>query len=400
MLSNKKIILGITGGIAAYKALDLASSLKKLNADIYPVMTKNAKQFINPNSFSYMCGHKCLCDCFDESDEFNIPHIDMAKISDLLLVAPASADFISKVSSGIADDMITTLCLSFDKNKLIAPAMNTKMYENSIIQENISRLSQHGYKFINPDTGRLACGDIGAGKLADLSIISEAVLYELEEDKILKGKTVTITAGATTEKIDPVRYITNHSSGKMGFALAKSALRKGAYVNLISKDFDKDLSYYLNNKNLNYIKTDSALSMFNAVKTVFDKSDYIIKAAAVADFTPDKYFDQKIKKNNDFSQINLKYTDDILKYLGEHKSKNQKIIGFSMETENLIENSKKKLINKKIDMVCANNIFDKGAGFGVDTNLVTLITDKEIIELPLLSKYEVANEIINKIYLL
>lgn len=400
MLSNKKIILGITGGIAAYKALDLVSALKKLNVDIYPVMTKNAKQFINPNSFSYMCGHKCLCDCFDESDEFNIPHIDMAKISDLLLVAPASADFISKASAGIADDMLTTLCLSFDKNKLIAPAMNTKMYENSIIQENISRLSQHGYKFINPDTGRLACGDIGAGKLADLSIISEAVLYELEEDKILKGKTVTITAGATTEKIDPVRYITNHSSGKMGFALAKSALRKGAHVNLISKDFDKDLSYYLNNNNLNYIKTDSALSMFNAVKTVFEDSDYIIKAAAVADFTPDKYFDQKIKKNDDFSQINLKHTDDILKYLGEHKSKNQKIIGFSMETENLIENSKKKLINKKIDMICANNIFDKGAGFGVDTNLVTLITDKEIIELPLLSKYEVANEIINKIYLL
>ncbi len=392
MLKGKTVVLGVTGSIAAYKIVDLASNLKKLHADVHVIMTKNALNFITPITFETITGNKCLVDTFDRNFEFNVEHVSLAKKADIFLVAPASANVIGKIASGICDDMLTTTLFACTKKKLIAPAMNTNMYLNPILQDNLGKLKKYGYEIIEPADGILACGDTGKGRLVGVDVLLDRIIYHIGYDKDLKGKNILISAGPTVEAIDPVRFITNHSSGKMGYSIANKAYLRGANVTIVSGPV-KEKAY----EGINIINTTSAKSMFDVIKDNYKSFDYIIMAAAVADYTPVSVAENKIKKSDSNLSLELTRTNDILKFLGENKLPNQKIIGFSMETENLIENSKSKLAKKNADMICANSINDKNAGFMVDTNLVTLIKKDEIKELPFDTKENIANGILDEI---
>ncbi len=390
MLKGKTVVVGITGSIAAYKMADLCHTLKKMGADVHVIMTKNTLEFITPLTFETLTNNKCITDTFDRNFMYNVEHVSLAKKADIFVVAPASANIISKIANGICDDMLTTTICAFRGKKLIAPAMNTNMYENPIIQENIEKLKKLDYEIIEPSVGLLACDDIGKGKLAPIDLILERILYHIEYEKDLIGKKILVTAGPTKESLDPVRFITNHSSGKMGYAIANNAYKRGACVTLIS---GASISAY---RGIDVIKTTDALSMFNAVKANYKNNDIIIMCAAVADYTIKEYSQNKIKKSDSDMILGLKRTDDILKYLGENKT-SQKIIGFSMETENMVENSKKKLINKKCDMICANSLLGSDTGFGVDTNQITFITKDNVETSELLSKDALSNIILDKI---
>ena len=391
-LQGKTILLGVTGSIAAYKMANVASALVKKGADVHVIMTKNATNFINPITFETLTNHKCLVDTFDRNFEFNVEHVSIAKAADVALIAPATANVIGKIACGIADDMLTTTIMACTCPILVSPAMNTNMYNNKIFRDNMSRLEEYGYRIIEPDTGRLACGDVGAGKLPSEDILIEAIEKVLVPVQDLAGKKVLVTAGPTVESIDPVRYITNHSSGKMGYAIANAAARRGAHVTLVSGPVRVKAD-----ATVNVVNIISAADMFNAVKARMDEQDIIIKAAAVADYTPVDTADHKLKKSDDDMSIRLKRTEDILKYIGEHKGNGQIVCGFSMETENLIENSKTKLAKKNADMIVANNLNVEGAGFGVDTNVVTLITKDNVKELEKMTKEQVAEAILDHI---
>lgn len=395
MLAGKTIILGVTGSIAAYKIANLASMLMKQHCEVHVIMTENATKFINPITFESLTNQKCLVETFDRNFQFHVAHVSLAKKADAMLIAPASANVIAKLANGIADDMLTTTALAMGGPMLVAPAMNTAMYENPITQDNIKRLQQYGKIIIEPDTGYLACKDVGKGKMVSETVLMEYLLKEVAREKDLQGKRVLITAGPTRETIDPVRYITNHSTGKMGYALARCAMLRGAKVTLITGPTNLEKPMFVD-----CIEVTTAKEMFEAVKEHYSEADYIIKSAAVADYRPSQVAQDKIKKQEGEASISLERTDDILAYLGTHKKPGQVICGFSMETKDLIENSKAKLKKKNVDMIVANNVKVEGAGFGTDTNVVTLITEQEIKNLPLLSKQEVADEILTKIQIL
>lgn len=391
MLTGKNVVLAVTGSIAAYKIANLASMLKKLNANITVLMTENATKFINPITFETLTGNKCLIDTFDRNFQYSVEHVSLAKMADVVMVAPASANVIGKIANGIADDMLTTTVMACTCRKIIAPAMNTQMYYNPIVQDNIDKLKRFGYEVITPDTGYLACGDVGAGKMPSESVLMQYILRECAYKKDLAGKHVLVTAGPTMEKIDPVRFISNHSSGKMGYAIARNCMLRGADVTLVTGKTNLEPPMFVN-----VINIVSAKDMYDAVVEHFDEQDIIIKAAAVADYRPVNPADDKLKKSDDEMFIKLERTDDILKTLGERKTK-QFLCGFSMETQNMLENSKNKLISKNLDMIVANNIKVEGAGFGTDTNRVTIITSDEIKELDIMSKDEVAGKIVDNI---
>lgn len=392
MFQGKTVVLAVSGSIAAYKIANLASMLSKHHADIHVLMTKNATQFINPITFETLTGNKCLIDTFDRNFQYSVEHVALAKRADVVLAAPASANVIGKIANGIADDMLTTTIMACPCPKIISPAMNTNMYENSIVQENLEKLKRHGYTVIEPEVGLLACKDVGAGKLPAEDVLLDYIRREIHFPKDLAGKKVLVTAGPTVEAIDPVRYISNHSTGKMGYAIAKTAMERGADVTLISGPVNLPAPLFVK-----MVPVQSAEDMFRAVAAVSDGQDIIIKAAAVADYTPETVAEEKIKKADGSSSIALKRTRDILQYLGEHKRPSQILCGFSMETENLIENSKKKLQKKNLDMIAANSLKVAGAGFGVDTNVITLIKQDGIRELPLMSKEEAAAAILDEI---
>ena len=390
MLKGKTIILGVTGSIAAYKIAGLASTLRKLHADVHVIMTKNATNFINPITFETLTDHKCLVDTFDRNFNYNIEHVSLGKKADLVLVAPASANIIAKMAHGLADDMLSTTVLACKCKKLVAPAMNTRMFENPITQDNLKTLEHYGMTVIAPAVGLLACQDVGAGKMPECDVLLDYILQELAHEKDLKGKRVLVTAGATQEAIDPVRYITNHSTGKMGYAIAKAASQRGANVTLVTGAAQIEPYRFVET-----VPVTSAREMFEAVISRADDQDMIIKAAAVADYRPVTIADNKIKKQDNNMNIALERTDDILKYLGEHRREDQILCGFSMETEHMLENSRAKLAKKNLDVIVANNVKTKGAGFGVDTNVVTIISKDHEIELPLMSKEEVANQLLD-----
>ncbi len=392
MLKGKTVVLGVTGSIAAYKMAGLASTLIKCHCDVHVIMTKNATNIINPITFETLTGHKCLVDTFDRNFNYNIEHVALGDKADVVLVAPASANIIGKMANGIADDMLTTTLLACKCKKLVAPAMNTNMYENPVVQSNLDRLRQFGMEIIEPDTGMLACRAVGKGKLPSEDILLEYIFKEILAPKDMAGKKVLVTAGATREAIDPVRYITNHSTGKMGYALARAAMYRGAEVTLVSAPVTIEPPVCVN-----VIDVVSAGDMFEEVKRLAPDMDIIIKAAAVADYTPALYAEEKIKKKETDTELVLKRTEDILAYLGSHRREGQYICGFSMETENMLENSKKKLESKKADLIVANNLRTEGAGFGTDTNVVTLITEEKITELPCMSKDEVAQAVLDMI---
>jgi len=392
MLKGKTVVLGVTGSIAAYKIPNLARMLKKLHCNVHILMTQNATQFITPVTFESLTGTKCLVDTFDRNFEFSVEHVSIAKQADVVLIAPASANVIGKIAYGIADDMLTTTVMACPCKKIISPAMNHNMYHNPIVQDNIKKLERFGYEIVKPATGMLANGDMGDGRMPEESLLLEYILKEIAFEKDLIGEKVLVTAGATRESIDPVRFITNHSSGKMGCAIAKNAMLRGADVTLVHGNMDVKVPEFVK-----AIKINSAEEMFNAVTSISGEQDIIIKAAAVADYTPVTTADNKIKKKDGDMKIELKRTKDILKYLGENKKEGQVIVGFSMETENLLENSRKKLNTKNCDMICANSIKTEGAGFGGDTNIITLITEDEAIELPKMTKDEAAKLILDKI---
>lgn len=393
MLKGKCVVLGVTGSIAAYKIANLASALVKLGADVNVIMTKNATNFINPITFETLTSNKCLVDTFDRNFQFNVEHVALAKRADIFMVAPASANVIAKMAHGIADDMLTTTILAAKCKKLVSPAMNTNMFENQIVQDNLKILEKYGFEIINPASGYLACGDTGAGKMPEPDVLLAYILREIGHEHDLAGKRVLITAGPTEEAIDPVRYITNHSTGKMGYAIAKVAMERGAQVTLVSGPVAIEPPMFVDVVNIK-----SAAEMAEAVKSRAADSDIIIKSAAVADYRPKNVAAEKIKKKDgEDSSIALERTEDILSYLGEHRRDGQFICGFSMETENMLENSKKKLEKKKVDMIVANNLRTQGAGFGTDTNVVTLITKDEARELPIMSKDDVAHAIFDKI---
>ena len=392
MLAGKNIVLAVTGSIAAYKIANLASMLKKLHADVTVLMTQNATNFINPITFETLTGNKCLVDTFDRNFQYSVEHVSIAKRTDVVLVAPASANVIAKLAHGLADDMLTTTVLACGCKKIIAPAMNTHMFENPIVQDNLKTLIHYGMEVIAPDTGYLACGDVGAGKLPSEEILLEYILKEAAWEKDLTGTRVLVTAGPTRERIDPVRYITNHSTGKMGYAIARHCAQRGAEVTLITgkTDLTKPLFVRL-------VEVETAKEMFEAVKQCCQEQDIIIKAAAVADYRPVEIAAEKVKKKDGELSIALERTDDILQYLGDHRREGQFLCGFSMETEHLLENSRAKLEKKHADMIVANNVKQEGAGFGTDTNIVTLITKEDVKEFPLMSKEAVAKEIIDTI---
>ena len=391
-LQGKTIVLGVTGSIAAYKMAGVASALVKKGANVHVLMTKNATNFINPITFETLTNHKCLVDTFDRNFQFDVEHVSIAKQADLVLIAPASANVIGKIANGIADDMLTTTIMACTCTKLVSPAMNTNMYNNPIVQDNIKKLESYGYVMIEPECGRLACGDVGAGKLPSEEVLVESIEKHLCPEQDMAGLNVLVTAGPTVEAIDPVRFISNHSSGKMGYAIANDAARRGANVTLISGPVSvKALPQ------VKVIDVVSAKDMFEAVKDNFKTQDIVVKAAAVADYTPVVVADNKIKKSDEDMCIKVKRTEDILKYVSENRTENQYICGFSMETENLFENSRAKLEKKKLDMIAANSLKVEGAGFGVDTNVITLITKDDMIKLPLMSKAEVAGEILSQI---
>ncbi len=391
MLSGKNILLGVTGSIAAYKITGLITALKRLNAEVNVIMTKNATEIITPLTMERLSGNRCIVDTFDKNVQYSVKHISLAESAHMALIAPATANVIGKIAWGIADDMLTTTITACKCPVYISPAMNTNMYENPIVQDNITRLKQFGYKFIEPATGRLACGTVGAGKMPECDILLEYITNELAHKKDMVGKRVIVTAGATCEAIDPVRYITNHSTGKMGFALASACAERGADVTLIKASTTAPVPHFVN-----VVEVTSAEDMFEAVKSRFNDCDIVIKAAAVADYTPVTVADNKVKKQDGDLNIELKRTTDILKWLGEHKT-HQYLCGFSMETENMLENSQKKLASKNADMIVANNLKVEGAGFGTDTNVVSLITRNGVKELPIMSKKELAHKILDKI---
>ena len=392
MLSGKTVLLGVSSSIAAYKICDLARMLTKLGAEVHVSMTANAQNFVHPLTFETLTQHKCLIDTFDRNFEYSVEHVAIAKKADVVMVAPATANVIGKIANGIADDMLTTTVMACPCKKMIAPAMNHNMYHNPIVQENIEKLRRHGYEIVEPVRGMLANRDIGDGKLPDVNVLLEYIVREIAFEKDLAGKKVLVTAGATRESIDPVRFITNHSSGKMGFAVAKAAMLRGAEVTVVAAHTDVEPPMFVNVVNVN-----SAEDMFCAVKERLDESDIIIKAAAVADYTPVAVADNKIKKSDGDMSIPLKRTTDILSYIGEHKREGQIVCGFSMETENVIENSRKKLAKKNCDMICANSIKKAGAGFGGDTNIITMITSDRDEELELMSKFDAANIILDRL---
>lgn len=394
MLEGKTVLLGVTGSIAAYKIAYLASALKKQQADVHVLMTRNATNFINPITFETLTGNKCLVDTFDRNFQFQVEHVSIAKKADVVMIAPASANVIGKLAHGIADDMLTTTIMACRCKKFISPAMNTNMFENPIVQDNLKTLEHYGYEVIDPAVGYLACGDTGAGKMPEPETLLNYILRECACEKDMKGLKVLVTAGPTQEAIDPVRYITNHSSGKMGYAIAKMAMLRGADVTLVSgRTALAPLPF------VKVVPVVTARDMYEAVTSVSQEQDIIIKAAAVADYRPASVSDEKIKKKDDDMSIALERTDDILKYLGEHKPDGQFLCGFSMETENMIGNSRVKLIRKNLDMVAANNVKMAGAGFQGDTNVLTLITQDEEVSLPLMSKEDAAGKILDKILL-
>lgn len=388
MLTGKTVVLGVTGSIAAYKIANLARMLIKLGAQVHVLMTRNAVNFINPITFETLTQHKCLIDTFDRNFEYSVEHVALAKKADVVMIAPASANVIGKIANGIADDMLTTTVMACPCKKIIAPAMNHNMFHNPIVQANIKKLSEYGYEIVEPSRGMLANGDIGDGRMPDEDLLLEYIIKEIAYEKDMLGKKVLVTAGATVEAIDPVRYITNHSSGKMGFALARNAFLRGADVTLVMGKCESEPPFFVNT-----IRINSAKEMFDAVTEFAKDADIIVKAAAVADYRPKTVSAEKIKKNGEDMKIELEKTDDILKALGENKKKGQFICGFSMETENLIENSRKKLINKNADMIAANNLKQDGAGFGTDTNIITLITRDKEIQLEKMSKDKAAEKI-------
>ena len=390
MLRGKTVLLGVTGGIAAYKAAALASALVKQHAAVEVVMTEHATKFVTPLTFEQLTGRRTMVDTFDRNFSHQVEHISLAQRTDLVLIAPATANVCAKLAHGLADDMLTTTVLACKCPKLIAPAMNTNMFENPVTQDNLETLRRYGWEVIQPASGRLACGAVGAGKMPEPEDLLQYVLRELALPHDLCGKRVLVTAGPTQESLDPVRYLTNHSSGKMGYAIAKMAMLRGAQVTLVSGPTNIAPPPFVD-----VVKIASAQDMFEAVAAHCERADFIFKAAAVADYTPADYNDNKIKKKDGDMSIPLKRTQDILKHLGEHRHEGQVICGFSMETENMLENSRAKLVKKNVDMICANNLKVAGAGFGVDTNIITLITKDNVTELPLLSKEEAACAILD-----
>lgn len=394
MLKGKTVVIGVTGSIAAYKIASLVSMLSKAHAEVHVIMTKNAMNFITPVTFETLSANKCLTDTFDRNFEFNVEHVSLAKAADIFLIAPATANVIAKVAHGLADDMLTTTFLACRSPKLIAPAMNTAMYENPITQDNISLCRKYGMKFIEPVSGHLACGDTGNGKMVEPEVLFEAIVSEIGYKKDLAGKKILVTAGPTQEAIDPVRYITNHSTGKMGYAIARAAAERGAQVTLVSGKVNIEMQLP---ENVSKVEVVSAKEMLEAVKNFGMDSDVIIKAAAVADYRPKVVADQKIKKMEGDASIQLERTDDILAYLGSNKRSGQILCGFSMETQNLVENSKAKLVKKNLDMVVANSLKEEGAGFGTDTNIVTIITKDKELSLEKMSKQEAAHRILDEI---
>lgn len=391
MLKGKHIVLGVTGSIAAYKIASLASMLKKKQADVTVIMTQNATNFINPITFETLTGNKCLVDTFDRNFRYSVEHVALAKQADVFLVAPASANVIAKAANGLADDMLTTTLLACTCPKIVAPAMNTRMFQNEIVQDNLKRLEHYGMEVVHPASGYLACGDTGEGKMPEPEVLYEYIVKALTP-KDMAGRHVLVTAGPTQEKMDPVRYISNHSTGKMGYAIAEQAMRRGADVTLVSGRVSIQPPI-----GVHVVPIVSAADMAQAVKDRADEQDIIIKAAAVADYRPADVSDEKVKKKDDSLSLALERTEDILAYLGAHRREGQFLCGFSMETEHMIENSRAKLEKKNIDMIVANNLKQKGAGFGTDTNVVTLLTREETVELPMMSKEEVADALLDYI---
>lgn len=392
MFTNQTIVLGVTGSIAAYKIASLASMLVKQHADVHVIMTQNATNFINPITFETLTGHKCLVDTFDRNFEFQVEHVSLAKQADLMMIAPASANVIGKMAHGIADDMLTTTVLACKAPIYVSPAMNTNMYENPIVQDNLRILEKYGMKVIDPASGYLACGDTGAGKMPEPETLFAYIEAELAHEKDLAGKRVLVTAGATQEALDPVRYLTNHSTGKMGYALAKAAMLRGAKVTLVSgqTNLEPPLS-------VDFVPIVSAQDMYEAVESRFDDTDLLIMAAAVADYRPKEYVDQKIKKKAGDNVLELARTTDIIGTLSGRKHPGQFLCGFSMETEHMLENSRAKLEKKNLDMIVANNLRTEGAGFGTETNVVTLIRADGQTELPKLSKLNVSHRILDEV---
>ena len=391
MLKGKTVLLGVTGGIAAYKAAALASALIKQHAAVEVVMTENATKFVTPLTFEQLTGRRTMVDTFDRNFSHQVEHISLAQRTDLVIIAPATANVCAKLAHGLADDMLTTTVLACRCPKLIAPAMNTNMYENPVTQDNLEILRRYGWEVIEPASGRLACGAVGKGKMPEPEELVQHILRHLALPHDLGGKKVLVTAGPTQEALEPVRYLTNHSTGKMGYAIARMAMLRGAEVTLVSGPTSIAPPPFVNVVNIV-----SAQDMFEAVATHAPESDFIFKAAAVADYTPADYNDNKLKKKDGDMSIPLKRTQDILKYLGEHRRVDQVICGFSMETQNMLENSRVKLTKKNVDMICANNLKVAGAGFGVDTNIITMITADETVELPLQSKEAAANAILDQ----
>lgn len=390
-LKGKTVLLAVTGSIAAYKIANLASMLKKLSCDVHVLMTQNATNFINPITFETLTGNKCLVDTFDRNFQFNVEHVSLAKLADVVLVAPASANVIGKLANGIADDMLTTTIMACRCKILVSPAMNTHMFHNPIVQDNLEKLRRFDYEVIAPAKGYLACGDVGDGKMPAETELLEYILKEVACEKDMEGKNVLVTAGPTMEKIDPVRFISNHSTGKMGYAIAKNCMLRGANVTLVTGKTALQPPKFVK-----VVPVTSAQEMFEAVVKDFDEQDIIIKAAAVADYRPKNPAEEKVKKKDGELSIELERTQDILGYLGDHK-KIQFLCGFSMETENMIENSKAKLWRKNLDMIVANNLKQAGAGFGVDTNVVTVITKDDVKEMDIMSKEDVAKTIVDEI---
>lgn len=392
MLKGKTVVLGVTGGIAAYKIASLASMLVKQHADVQVIMTENATNFITPTTFETLTGNKCLVDTFDRNFQFQVEHVALAKRADIFMIAPATANVIAKVAHGLADDMLTTTFLACKKPKYIVPAMNTQMYENPITQDNLDICRRYGMHVVEPASGYLACGDTGAGKMPEPELLIEYIMQELAFEKDMAGKKVLVTAGPTREAIDPVRYITNHSTGKMGYAIAQAAARRGAEVTLVSGPVNLKAPL-----GVKLVPVTSAGEMFQAVTEASSSQDVIIKAAAVADYRPKYVGTEKTKKKDGDMNLEMERTDDILAWLGIHRQPGQVLCGFSMETENMLENSQAKLEKKHVDMIVANNLKTAGAGFGTDTNVVTIITKEGAEELAMMTKEQVAHQLLNRI---
>ncbi len=392
MLTGKTVVLAVTGSIAAYKIPNLARMLKKLHCDVQVLMTRNATEFINPVTFESLTGNKCLIDTFDRNFQYSVEHVALAKRADVVMIAPASGNVIGKIANGIADDMLTTTVMACPCKKIVSPAMNHNMFHNPIVQDNLEKLQRFGYEIVAPDRGMLANGDTGDGRMPEEKVLLQYILRHIACEKDLAGKHILVTAGATREPIDPVRFITNHSSGKMGCAIAKAAMLRGAEVTLVHGHMESEPPMFVR-----CIPVGTAQEMFDTVRAEADRQDIIIKAAAVADYTPDTVAPEKIKKSGEGLTVSLKRTQDILAYLGEHKRPGQVLCGFAMETEDLLENARKKLETKHCDMICANSLRREGAGFGTDTNVLTLLTRDGTQELELMSKEQAAHRILDRL---